>query len=283
MAETTDQVCFCAQPGSADASGTGHFAVGRIDQLCLEARLRRDVNGRKQVLVLTMPRNDENRGSEALCPSVSLFDQGLDVVQLALCGNSCLSASPLVTALTHGFERVFLQLSDELTEMAEQLKLVEQVTQRVGSQTPVMSLFYRSKTLDILLGELAGQDGGDTPVGPGDPNATAALSPKAHLSLQGDCTLCGHCVLLCPLDALQIVSEAEMLSVSDARCTGCGICVAACPVQALVLNSQEPLKQPVSKFAREDLIVEQDPLSASDDDISEKRKRLKRRSEPEVR
>lgn len=271
MANSADQLCFCAQLGKADAPGTGHFGVetdsvtntaaklvplrsfAHLDTLCLEARLRRNLTGQAQVLVLFAPARAENEDPDARQAGHTLHDGaslpefspaggatgGPDVVQLKICGQGCLTPAPLVTALKYGFDRIFLQLSDDLIEMAAQLKLVEQVTQQSGGTGPVMSLFHAPRTLTILLSEVGGDVGPVAQARPGpaegcEPQQTGQGAPKLDLH-SGQCTLCGHCAAVCPQDALALPQGEDVLLITDSACTGCGICVAACPTQALAL------------------------------------------------
>ena len=47
-----------------------------------------------------------------------------------------------------------------------------------------------------------------------------------------DCTACGACVEMCPMDAISLEETAE---VNLNRCIGCGVCVGACPSDAMSL------------------------------------------------
>lgn len=49
------------------------------------------------------------------------------------------------------------------------------------------------------------------------------------------CMSCGHCVTLCPTNAL-FLDESSTLKVDADKCVQCGRCVDACPVRAIVLS-----------------------------------------------
>jgi heterodisulfide reductase subunit A-like polyferredoxin len=47
----------------------------------------------------------------------------------------------------------------------------------------------------------------------------------------GECTGCGICTKLCPLNAITVVDSKAKFNVDS--CFGCGVCVESCPVKAL--------------------------------------------------
>ena len=49
-----------------------------------------------------------------------------------------------------------------------------------------------------------------------------------------DCTGCGACVDICPMEAIELTGEVAQ--VRDARCIGCGVCAYHCPADALSLK-----------------------------------------------
>jgi len=57
---------------------------------------------------------------------------------------------------------------------------------------------------------------------------------KVLISLNDRCISCGHCITLCPVEA--IYSEPDLtVKVEEAKCIQCGRCVDACPVRAIEL------------------------------------------------
>ncbi|MCB5230724.1 MAG: 4Fe-4S binding protein [Candidatus Cloacimonas sp.] len=46
------------------------------------------------------------------------------------------------------------------------------------------------------------------------------------------CDLCGTCVSVCPVDAIEI-SEYRAI-IDREKCTNCGLCLKVCPAQAIV-------------------------------------------------
>jgi NAD-dependent dihydropyrimidine dehydrogenase PreA subunit len=49
------------------------------------------------------------------------------------------------------------------------------------------------------------------------------------------CTGCGDCVLLCPVDCLEMGHTLPWLP-RPGFCVSCGLCVAICPTDALVME-----------------------------------------------
>jgi len=58
---------------------------------------------------------------------------------------------------------------------------------------------------------------------------------------QTNCTNCGQCLEVCPVDALTFVQDASSRSVQldQETCLGCGLCVKVCPSDALSLEKRE--------------------------------------------
>ena len=54
-----------------------------------------------------------------------------------------------------------------------------------------------------------------------------------------ECTACGICKGLCPMEA---IIEEDTASINEGRCVGCGVCVGACPINAVKLEQKEPHK-----------------------------------------
>lgn len=72
-----------------------------------------------------------------------------------------------------------------------------------------------------------------------------------------ECTGCGNCVVVCPVDALnsldiaggkganieeltRVVSGGRAISVDAMLCNGCGTCILSCPSNALLLENETP-------------------------------------------
>ena len=52
----------------------------------------------------------------------------------------------------------------------------------------------------------------------------------AH-KMSDDCTMCGACVDVCPVEA---ISEGDPKYIIDPElCTDCGVCIDECPVEAI--------------------------------------------------
>ena len=60
------------------------------------------------------------------------------------------------------------------------------------------------------------------------------LSHSIHKDPQ-KCTDCGVCIGVCPVDAITLADDYEVL-ISDQECIGCGLCVDACPLVAITLK-----------------------------------------------
>jgi len=54
---------------------------------------------------------------------------------------------------------------------------------------------------------------------------------------EGDCSGCGDCVEICPMDALEMDGDVAALNLK--RCIGCGLCISVCPTEALRLELRE--------------------------------------------
>jgi len=49
-----------------------------------------------------------------------------------------------------------------------------------------------------------------------------------------DCTACGKCVEICPVDAIKIDNDVAVIDPEE--CTDCGACVDECPVECITLE-----------------------------------------------
>lgn len=65
------------------------------------------------------------------------------------------------------------------------------------------------------------------------------LSPKVAF-IGKECVACGCCVLVCPRNAIRVVSGTRA-QIEDGQCVGCGKCAKACPagVISVVKRSAE--------------------------------------------
>ena len=61
------------------------------------------------------------------------------------------------------------------------------------------------------------------------------LSQDITLNLD-KCTNCGLCIPICPVSALEKVSETEEIRFLKERCIACELCVKVCPYGALEVN-----------------------------------------------
>ena len=76
--------------------------------------------------------------------------------------------------------------------------------------------------------------------------------------IEGKCTGCGKCVLLCPVEALKLVTTSDQnkpgkkqARLNDDQCFGCGVCLKGCKVDALELKSRkERVITPVNSVHR---------------------------------
>lgn len=68
----------------------------------------------------------------------------------------------------------------------------------------------------------------------------------------GECTGCGACADICPMEAIEMVKDIADIDLT--RCIGCGVCVPRCPVDALSLqkkkNEQVPPGNSVEMFMK---------------------------------
>lgn len=66
-----------------------------------------------------------------------------------------------------------------------------------------------------------------------------------QVRLAGECSGCGHCLTVCPVDALRMAGKK--VEISD-QCLGCGLCLSACPENALSLLSIMPARTRVEDY-----------------------------------
>ncbi len=245
MSQLTSFLCFCgaAVPGLDRRSATA-------ERVCLEARLRRQLGGGPQALVVYFNLPTPNHRPFATIGAYS-------VISVVGCCRRCLGVSDLLNFFSYGFSRVFLELSPDIGLIRYQMDIVEAVAED-PMQAGRVALFHSETALRTLLEE-------DAPSGPGGPLAGAlqALSPSADtlaapteptpavtrpeaqacVSLSEGCTLCGQCGWACPTGAIHLGEAGRTLEINDSLCSGCGMCASACPEQVLAIQTLAPLRR----------------------------------------
>jgi len=70
-----------------------------------------------------------------------------------------------------------------------------------------------------------------------DTKTKGVLAPSRYLAqvLREECTGCGLCEDICPVDAV-IIDAEEIAQVAQDSCIGCGLCASACPTGAISLD-----------------------------------------------
>ncbi|MCY2965689.1 MAG: 4Fe-4S binding protein [Planctomycetota bacterium] len=63
----------------------------------------------------------------------------------------------------------------------------------------------------------------------------AQTLPAVDLRL---CTVCGDCVVCCPVDCLRIDRSGAVV-VTPHKCVSCAVCAAVCPVDAIAMSPQD--------------------------------------------
>jgi len=64
--------------------------------------------------------------------------------------------------------------------------------------------------------------------------------------IEEECTGCGKCVEVCPLEALSLVSKhstskkRKLAKLLEENCIGCGVCVRVCKTDAIVMDKRDP-------------------------------------------
>jgi heterodisulfide reductase subunit A len=61
-----------------------------------------------------------------------------------------------------------------------------------------------------------------------------SVSPEVAYIIPEKCNLCGVCVEICPVNAVE--KSDERIEINPISCVGCGICVPRCPQEAIELN-----------------------------------------------
>jgi heterodisulfide reductase subunit A len=62
-----------------------------------------------------------------------------------------------------------------------------------------------------------------------------SVSPEVAYIIPEKCNLCGVCIDVCPVGAVE--KSPEGISINPVSCVGCGICVPRCPEEAIELNN----------------------------------------------
>lgn len=52
-----------------------------------------------------------------------------------------------------------------------------------------------------------------------------------------ECTVCGECVDVCPMNILQIVNDKLVIGNTD-DCSYCETCMDVCPEECIIVNAQ---------------------------------------------
>ncbi len=55
------------------------------------------------------------------------------------------------------------------------------------------------------------------------------------IEITDECIHCGHCITLCPVDAIYRDEQDETVNVKGDKCIQCDRCVDGCPVRAIIL------------------------------------------------
>ncbi|MFQ5758880.1 MAG: FAD-dependent oxidoreductase, partial [Candidatus Bathyarchaeia archaeon] len=61
-----------------------------------------------------------------------------------------------------------------------------------------------------------------------------SVSPEVAYIIPEKCNLCGVCIDVCPVAAVE--KSADSITINPVSCVGCGICVPRCPEEAIELN-----------------------------------------------
>ena len=74
-----------------------------------------------------------------------------------------------------------------------------------------------------------------------DTKTKGVLAPSRYLAEvdENECTSCGLCVDICPVEAISLNGEG-LASVYKQGCIGCGLCASTCPVDAISLSDIRP-------------------------------------------
>ncbi len=220
--QTANVLCVC---GDTDDEGVTSRPTQTIERLCLEARLRHEISGLSQILILIQPDSKTQYTARSGTH---------EVLGMQTCAANCVSSTDLSKMLSHGFDRVFLQLATQLSMLSDQLDMADLVAQQFKTGQG-LTLFQTLDALHTLLD--------------GATNEVAASTEEMSLLTiaENGCTLCGTCSWVCPTSALRLSEDGETLDVRDSLCTACSICVAACPEQVLGLASTPTLLDPSSE------------------------------------
>jgi ferredoxin len=74
-----------------------------------------------------------------------------------------------------------------------------------------------------------------------DTKTKGVLAPSRFQAsvITGNCTGCGACTDICPVEAIAINAD-DTAGVKADDCIGCGLCASACPVEAISLIEARP-------------------------------------------
>ncbi len=87
------------------------------------------------------------------------------------------------------------------------------------------------------------------------PNPAEIVFTNHYASIiQDNCTSCGACIDICPMEAIQM-NSADKAEVNLTRCIGCGLCLTACNFDAVRLNEKaEGKRKEVPSNTRDQMI-----------------------------
>lgn len=291
-------LCFC---GAADHPRDDR-RLHLLERACLHARYRRCHDGLRQALVVfvadhrgagspgpdvatavgragpmagsgceTPPRMPLRHAPQEDATLLDCYIGAYGVTVLTACPQICLTRDALLRALSSGYDRIFLELSPQVSLIRRQLDLVAALTGWEGFGGAV-ALFHSRDALRTLLeaqeehtaGEgiaaaavvqsyraaavIAEADRADEVLHPPtnmQGGVDFSAQPERIIAGAG-CTLCGACSGVCPSAAIRVVAEGSALEIQDDSCTRCAACISACPENVLSLAPQ-----PVAASAQE--------------------------------
>ncbi len=150
-------------------------------------------------------------------------------------GTRCNSVSHIRTAIENGFDYAVtgapIIIADGIR--GESRELVEVPGARVCSEVSIARDIAAASGLVVITHfkchEMSGFGGALKNVGMGCASREGKLTQHSNCAPTVDpseCTCCGECAEICPVDAIDIGRSAV---INDATCIGCGHCIAVCP------------------------------------------------------
>lgn len=83
-------------------------------------------------------------------------------------------------------------------------------------------------------------------------NPESQLFRPELVYFQDKCTACGHCLDVCPQDAIVQKAPGEPVTILFDRCDGCGECVASCVYEALTIAGEKMTAEAVVEIVARD-------------------------------